>query len=375
MRRLIAIFMIINIVIISTTGCGISAGIKVIDYADTFMLKGVNYVEAEEVITDEKIIGLEVGAIKYNLVDGKANSRYHLKDGDATFLKVGTKIYSLKAMKEKGYLAAKKDGKWLLYKALLENSDDLAPSGNGVTEDTFKATAIIIEKQGDAQSIRIEDKEKIKKVLEGIKNGVETKEIIGYPQENDYSFYFLIPDKNGIGQIVYKYYFKFQDINLKGYVRRFNDNYTVDSSVNKIITEGFGNSEVIYDNKLGGNQQIYDMLADGKFILRKVVKETPQEKFKVKTIKQGEEIWQNGNRVKDILIGKYKIEIFMKDTKVQEKIFNKINSKQYKLQGVISINFTQADGGHSSVIYLSYDEEPDLYLDENIDSFVLVSKN
>lgn len=375
MRRLIFIVIIINIVLISTVGCGISAGTKGIDYANTFMLKGVNYIEDNKVITDEKIIGLEVGTIKYNLVDGKANSKYHLKDGDATFLEVGTKIYSLKYMNEKDYVAAKKDGIWLIYKALLENSNDTAPSGNGITEDTFKATALIVEKSGDAQSIRIEDKEKIKKVVEGIKNGVETKETIGYPQENDYSFYFLIPDKNGIGQIVYKYYFKFQDINLKGYVRRFNDNYTVDSSVNKIIMEGFGNSEVIYDNVLGGNQQIYDMIADGKFILRKVVKETPQEKFKVKTIKQGEEIWQNGDRVKDILIGKYKVEIFMKDTKIQDKILNMINLKQYKLPGVISINFTQAEGGNSSVLYLSYDEEPELYLDENIDSFVFVSKN
>jgi hypothetical protein len=358
-------------VLISTIGCGS----QVIDYADTFMIKGVNYIGAnDQVITDEKIIGLEVGSIKYNLVDGKANSQYHLKDGDATFLKVGTKIYSLKFKKEKGYVAAKQDGKWMLYKALTENSDGQLPSGNGITEGTFKATALIVEKSGVEQSIRIEDKDKIKKVLEEIKNGVETKETIGYPQENNYSFYFVIPDKNGIGQIVHKYYFKFQDVNLKGYVRRVNDNYTVDSSVNKIITDGFGNSESIYDNKLGGKQQIYDMFADGKFILRKVVKETPQEKFKVKIIKQGEEVWQNGNKVKDILIGKYKVEIFMKDTKVQEKILSMINSKQYKFHGVISINFTKADGGDSSVLYLSYDEEPDLYLDESIDSFVLVSK-
>jgi len=154
-------------VLISTVGCGISAGSKVIDYANTFMLKGVNYIEAEEVITDEKIIGLEVGIIKYNLVDGKENYKYHLKDGDATFLKVGTKIYSLKAMKEKEYLAAKKDGKWLLYKAMISNSNALAPSGNGITEDTFRATALIVGKSGDTKSIRIEDKEKIKKVWRG----------------------------------------------------------------------------------------------------------------------------------------------------------------------------------------------------------------
>ena len=68
MRRLISIFIIINIVLISTVGCGISAGTKGIDYANTFMLKGVNYIEDNKVITDEKIIGLEVGTIKYNLV-------------------------------------------------------------------------------------------------------------------------------------------------------------------------------------------------------------------------------------------------------------------------------------------------------------------
>ncbi|MCB2288508.1 hypothetical protein LGK97_01840 [Clostridium sp. CS001] len=111
-------------------------------------------------------------------------------------------------------------------------------------------------------------------------------------------------------------------------------------------------------NKLGGKQQIYDMVADGKFILSKFVKETAQEKFKVKTIKQGEEIWQNGYRAMDTLIGKYKVEIFMKDTKIQEKIWGMINSKQYKLPGVISINFTQADGWKIRLAIVSISASP-----------------
>lgn len=389
MKKLIIIFIIVNFVLIGSAGCSkntltsagtigskIGMGNSIVDYADVFTLNGTNYhADFEQVITDDKIIETEVGTIKFTLTESNKSPDYILKDGDATFLKVGTKIYSLKKVDKKEALAAKNNGKWTLYKAVRENNGDKIPSGNGITDDTFKATALIVEGQSSGKQVKIQDKEKIKIVIDGIKNGLQTKEDMNYPEGNTYTFYFVVPDNEGIGKIVYKYYFKFQDINLSGYVRRFNDSYKIDSSVSKIITESFEKPRTIYDNKLGGKQQIYDIIADGKFILRKVVKETPTEKFSIKTLKQGEEIWEDGNKVKDTLKGKYKVEVFMKDTKLQEKIINILTSKKYNMPGVVSIYSSTTDGGNSSVIYLSYDVEPDLYLDETADSFVLVSKN
>ena len=64
----------------------------------------------------------------------------------------------------------------------------------------------------------------------------------------------------------------------------------------------------------------------------------------------------------------------MKDTKLQEKILNILSSKQYRLPGVLLISSSTADEGNSSVVYLSYEEQPNLYLSESVDSFVLFDK-
>jgi hypothetical protein len=388
MKKLTMLFITAGLIILCTAGCTSKSGSPTsgsknnsantnvcIDYADVFTLDGVDYsADYDQVITDEKIIEKDFGRIKFTIADSNVGINYKSKDGDATFLKPGTKVYSLKGYNKNEFAAAKRDGKWVLYKAMSQNTNNTAPSGNGITEETYQATALVVEKSENSQSVRIEDREKIKIVLDGIRAGVLTNDSISYPQGNMNTFYFVVPDKNGIGQIVYKYYLNFQDISLQGYIRRFNDTYKVDSSISKIIAESFGTTSTIYDIKVGGKQQIYEIYASGKFILRKVVKETPQEKFIVNTLTQGEEIWQNGTKGKDTLPGKYKVEIIMKDTKLQDKIVTTITSKEYKLPGVVDVSYSTADDGNSSVVYLCYDEQPDLYLDESADSFVLFNK-
>jgi hypothetical protein len=378
----VALFIVMIALLIFSNGCK-TIGVRgpfsksvLVDWADVFNLNGIQYIAAhEQVITDDRVIDKEIGTIKFNISEGGVGHEYKVKDGDATFLKVSTKVYSIKGNEKAEYAAAHNNGRWILYRGINENSSsEKQPTGNGITEESYNAVALVVEKIGNPKSVRIEDKDKIKKVLEGIKSGKATKEDISYPQDNLYSFYFVIPDKNGIGQIVYKYYLKFQDVNLDGYVRRFNDIYKVDSSVSKVIVEPFGASISVYDNKLGGKQQVYDIYADHKFILRKVVKETPQENFNIRILNQGEEIWQDGKKVQDNLLGKYKAEIFMKDTKLQEKVLNVISSKQYNLPKLLEMRYSLADGGNSSVIYLCYDTKPDFQVDESTDSFVMILK-
>lgn len=381
MKKKIVLFIALILLLIFSSGCGTSK-VKVplgstVDWADVLNVNGIHYIAAhEKVITDDRIINKEIGTIKFNISEGGASPDYRAKDGDATFLKIGTKVYSIKGYEKTEYVAAQNDGRWVLYQASTQDkSSGEQPTGNGITDESYNAVALVVEKLGSRQTVRIEDKDKIKKVLEGIKSGIITKEDISYPGDNMYSFYFVIPDKDGIGQIVYKYYFKFQDINLKGYVRRFNDIFKVDSSVCKIIAEPFGAAVSIYDDKLGGKQQIYDIYAEGKFILRKVIKEVPSKIFAVRIMNQGDEIWKEGKKVPDDLPGKYKIEVFMEDTKLQEKVLNIINSKKYKLPELVEMRYSSADGGNSSVLYLCYDTKPEFYMNESTDSFVLYRTN
>ena len=352
MKKLTVFLMILVGSLIILSGCGVA-----VDYVDQLTLNGIQYSASyDQVITDEKMIDKQIGTIS-----------------GAHFLKNGTQAFSLKNMDKNKAVAVKSNGKWLLYKAVSDNNS--ISKGNGIKEATYSATSLIVQKVGSEETQKIDNKEKIKKVLDGIKAGLETTTSVGSAEGNNYNFYFVIPDKEGIGQIAYKYNLIFQDINLKGYIRRYNDIYIVDSSISKIITEPFGVQETIYDSTLGGKQQIYNTITDGKLVLNKVVKETPEEKFKVTALKQGEDIWQNGNKVKDKLPGKYKVEIYLKDTKLQDKVLLQLSDKQVKLLGVVSINATSAEGGASSVIYLCYDKEPNFNFDESQDAFVLASVN
>ena len=66
---------------------------SVIDYADVLTLNGIHYsADYDQIITDDKIIETELGTIKFTLTDSSVSSNYHLKDGDATFLKANTKV-------------------------------------------------------------------------------------------------------------------------------------------------------------------------------------------------------------------------------------------------------------------------------------------
>lgn len=382
LKRKIVSYVCFVILLLFVSGCkaigtkGIFGNNVLIDWADVLNINGIHFVAAhEQVITDDRIIDKEIGKIKFNISEGGVGADYKSKDGDATFLKIGTKVYSLKGYEKSEYVAAQNNGRWVLYRAMTQDkSSGEQPTGNGIIAESYNAVALVVEKLGSEQAIRIEDGDKIKTVVEGIKSGKITVEDVNYPQDNLYSFYFVIPDNNGIGQIVYKYYLKFQDINLDGYVRRFNDTFKVDGSVSKIIAEPFGASVSVYESKLGGKQQVYDIFAEGKFILRKVVKEVPQEKFALKILNQGEEIWQNGKKATDNLPGKYKAEIFMKDTKLQNKVLEVISSKQYKLPELVDMRYSTAEEGNSSVLYLCYDMKPDFHMDESTDSFVLVFK-
>jgi hypothetical protein len=71
----------------------------IIDYIDAIKLKGINYVKLYEQDISNIQKGEKVGEITYTL-SGNACSNYKMKDGDATFLQVGTPIYKVDGYKQ-----------------------------------------------------------------------------------------------------------------------------------------------------------------------------------------------------------------------------------------------------------------------------------
>ena len=95
-----------------------------IDYADTFRLHGHNYLVADPPPTvpvsaaqGEPV----VGRIQCRLSDYTVDPSYHLRDGDATILPVGTRLFRAAGKTNSVDLVAEVDGKWTLYHPVRSN--------------------------------------------------------------------------------------------------------------------------------------------------------------------------------------------------------------------------------------------------------------
>ncbi|WP_062107530.1 DUF5301 domain-containing protein [Bacillus niameyensis] len=68
----------------------------IIDWEDFLQFHGEKYFsDAGVELSDLKFIGENIGEIKYTLKDNVKKSNYRSKDGDAAYLKTGTKLYAV----------------------------------------------------------------------------------------------------------------------------------------------------------------------------------------------------------------------------------------------------------------------------------------
>lgn len=65
---------------------------------------------------EDSLIDKKIGKVKFNVSEMVKNSNYRFRNGDATFLKVGTEIYSLQS--ETNAVAVKIGEKYVLYKLM-----------------------------------------------------------------------------------------------------------------------------------------------------------------------------------------------------------------------------------------------------------------
>lgn len=88
-----------------------------VDYLDTFRLGGRDYVVAADVPRGTRV-GMEVGRIRCMITSYQVDPSYQLHDGDATFLPVGTTVFSVRQVSNSDELVAIVDGRTVVYRAL-----------------------------------------------------------------------------------------------------------------------------------------------------------------------------------------------------------------------------------------------------------------
>lgn len=340
--------------------------------APVFVLNNTAYHKSyEEVITDERIIDEKVGKVKHKMLRIFFGNRV-LRNGEASVLKPGTEIYSIKGIDKEEALAVKENGTWELYRAM-GSSGYTYPL---YTEDMFDSDKVVVSSlnNSDRGEIReITDKQIIKSLADGLKNAEALSIISGGSSNYTYAFYFYSRDEYDIGKIAYRYVLRFQDIALEGSTYAAGAYYKLNSDFLKLISYPFAVTSSAYDAELGGELQINTVsFFSPKFVFKGLAKNMDYNRFEIKLLNEGEQIWENGLKVSDNLQGKFKIEVTMRDTKVQKKVIDDCTENLSKIKGAVSIRFTHGDSRDTTVMYIGFDSMPDFKGDQSSDSLILL---
>lgn len=91
-------------------------GIAQINWVDCVQINGIYYHgDYKKSTTDSSSIDKKIGEVQFNVSKMVHNPSYRFRDGDATFLDVGTEIYSLRS--GSNVVAAKIGEQYFLYKS------------------------------------------------------------------------------------------------------------------------------------------------------------------------------------------------------------------------------------------------------------------
>lgn len=87
-----------------------------IEWVDCVKINNFEYYSGDKKIpVSDTILDGKIGEVKFNVSENVHDSHYTLKNGDATFLEVGTEIFSIKS--ESDTIAVMIDETYYLYKA------------------------------------------------------------------------------------------------------------------------------------------------------------------------------------------------------------------------------------------------------------------
>lgn len=108
------IFVLICIIIIGYLFRLDRFGSSKISWVDCIKINNsIYYSDYERKIIEETLIDKKIGKVKFNVSEKVTNEGYRFRNGDATFLKEKTEIYSLKS--EDKAIAVKIDDKYYIY--------------------------------------------------------------------------------------------------------------------------------------------------------------------------------------------------------------------------------------------------------------------
>lgn len=171
MRQIVMFLALVTVILTGCTTAGAGLGDYEIEWVEFIQVKGVTYyANSEQVAVEPDII--EIGdvysKVKFNVSDHVHDMSYKIKDGDAAFLKEGTKIYTLKNYAPKTRLAVCINENLRIYDAAV---NELALKGEDLHDIRGKVKYIDVvmeDENGNSESFKIDDKSKVDKIVNAI---------------------------------------------------------------------------------------------------------------------------------------------------------------------------------------------------------------
>ena len=86
-------------------------------WVDCVQINGIIYESNyERTQIDVSLVGKQIGTVRFNVSDNVHNPNYHFRNGDATYLTVGTKMYEVNVTDSNDSVGVKVDNRYFLYK-------------------------------------------------------------------------------------------------------------------------------------------------------------------------------------------------------------------------------------------------------------------
>lgn len=97
-------------------------GLAQISWVDCVQINDIKYYsDYQRTQIDASLINEKIGEVRFNVSEKVHNPSYRLRNGDATYLEVGTEIYSLESGSKS--IAVKVDNQYFIYRSDLFGKD------------------------------------------------------------------------------------------------------------------------------------------------------------------------------------------------------------------------------------------------------------
>ena len=148
-RRVIALAMLAGSLVAGCAACALQPPMAVIDWVNFIRFHGITYLANFDAGRELQAsdLGAQYATVRFHVADNVHDPGYRLQDGDAAYLAVGTPVYRVVGYVPTFRLAARQDGRILLYEA---DTNPQAKTGGDLLDIGGKVRSIVVT--GDTQA-------------------------------------------------------------------------------------------------------------------------------------------------------------------------------------------------------------------------------